>query len=187
MEMARKRIYDIGWFFCLPLLLLLQSCSNDASVDAVILPATITSTGCTFQGATVVGPIQLNGGNAWCQTVGPIQFHVQRSADDTTPVGNADVRIDIGNSVGDGTLLLNSEGTACFNGDSIPLAPPVPAGCLSQTVQTDKFGVVSFQVRTTPIEGCDGATSDITSSTFATVTISNSQATWQMDSTIKCS
>ncbi|MBI3596136.1 MAG: hypothetical protein HY203_03165 [Nitrospirae bacterium] len=179
--MARKR-YDIGWLFCL--ILLLQSCGNDASFDAVVEPATQTSTGCTFTAITVTGPI---GGATpvYCQTVGPVQFHVQRSADDTTPVGDANVRIDIGNSVGDGVLLLNSTGTACFNGGD-PTASPPPSGCLSLDTKTDKFGVVSFQVRTTPIEGCDGATTDITSSTFARVTISNSSGNWQMDNTIKC-
>ncbi|HET6466395.1 MAG TPA: hypothetical protein VFH55_12370, partial [Nitrospiria bacterium] len=87
--MARKR-YDIGCLLCLLcLILILQSCSNDASVDAVILPADQTSTGCSFDGVVNPSPATFA-----CQTTGPIQFHVQRSADDTTPVGDADVRID---------------------------------------------------------------------------------------------
>jgi len=177
--MARKRYYEMGWLFCLPLLLLLQSCgSNDGSFNAIILPAPQTSTGCSFDGTG--GAVSFPG----CQTVGPIQFHVQRTADDTTPVGDAEVRIDIGNSVGDIVFLMNSEGTACFHG-SAP-AIPKPSDCQSLTAKTDKFGVIKFQVLTAPIAGCTG-TNDITSSSFATVTISNSQATWQMDSTVKCS
>jgi len=173
--MASKR-FDIGWLLCL--VLFLPSCGNDASVDAVVSPATQTSAGCTFNAVGTVGPI------GSCQTVGPVQFHVQRSADDATPVGDANIRIDIGNSVGDGVLLLNSTGTACFNGGN----PAVPdADCFSLETRTDKFGNVSFQVLTSPIEGCDGATQDITSSTFARVTISNSSGNWQMDTSIKCS
>jgi len=182
--MARKR-YEVGWLFCL--ILILQSCGNDASFDAVILPETQTSTGCTFTGTGVTGPIlDLSSNPVYCQTVGAVQFHVQRTATDTTPVGDADVRIDIGNSVGDGVLLLNSDGTACFNGGD-PTAIPTPSDCLSLDTKTDKFGVISFKVRTTPINGCGAGTSNITSSTFVQVTISNSHATWQMDNTITCS
>lgn len=178
--MARRR-YDIVWL--LGLILFLQSCGNDASVDAVVSPSTQTSAGCTFNAQAVVGPIG-GGTPVWCQTVGPVQFHVQRSADDTTPVGDANIRIDIGNSVGDGVLLLNSTGTACFNGGDLTVPD---ADCFSLDTKTDKFGNVSFQIRTTPIEGCDGVTTDITSSTFARVTISNSSGNWQMDNTITCS
>ena len=176
--MARKR-YDIGCLLCLLcLILILQCCSNDASVDAVILPADQTSTGCSFDGVTNSGPFA-------CQTTGRVQFHVQKSADDTTPVGDADVRIDIGNDVGDGTLLLDPTGSTCFNGD--PITIPPTQGCLSQSTRTDKFGNVSFQVLTDPMAGCNGATTDITSTTNAQVTISNSHATWEMAHTIKCS
>jgi len=181
--MARKR-YDIGCLLCLLcLILILQSCSNDSSVDAVVLPADQTSTGCTFDGKAFPPPVTFS-----CQTVGPIQFHVQKSADDTTPVGDADIRIDIGNSVGDVAWLLDPTGTTCFNGDPIPnpIALPVPPGCQSQTTRTNKFGVVEFQVLTDPIASCSGTT-DITSTTFAQVTISNSHATWEMPHTITCS
>lgn len=180
MKMAKKRYY-MGWLFCL--ILLLQGCGNDASFDALLLPATATSTGCTFNGKGISGPIGL-----WCQTVGPVQFHVVRSAKDATPVANANVRIDIGNSVGDGVLLLDTTGTTCFNGEPIPdpLVDPIPSGCLSLNTRTDNLGVVEFQVRTNPVNGCGAVTTDITSTTYAQVTIAAASATWQMAHTITC-
>jgi hypothetical protein len=177
MEMARKR-YDIGWLLCL--ILLLQSCGNDASVDAVVSPATQTSAGCTFQGKGVPPTTVLG----FCQTTGSVQFHVQRSADDATPVGDANIRIDIGNSNGNNVLLLDATGTTCYNGGD----PTVPdSDCFSLDTKTDKFGNVAFQVLTGPFFGCDLVTTDIASVTSAKVTISNSAGVWEMDNTIKCS
>lgn len=177
--MAKKRYY-MGGLFCL--ILLLQGCGNDASFDALLLPATATSSGCTFPKGSP-GPFS-------CQTVGPVQFHVVRSANDSTPVANANVRIDIGNSVGDGVLLLDPTGKTCFNGEPIPPDPsvdPIPSGCLSLNTRTDNLGVVQFQVLTDPIKGCGAVITDITSNTYAQVTIAASSATWQMAHTIKCS
>jgi hypothetical protein len=179
MEMARIR-YDIGGLLCL--ILLLQSCGNDASVDAVVSPATQTSTGCTFNAKGVAANVVVG----TCQTTGSVQFHVQRSADDATPVADTNIRIDVGNSNGNVTYLLDSTGTTCFNGDPNPFpALPTP-GCQSQDTKTDKFGNVSFQVFTGPFFGCGALTTDITSITNAKVTISNSAGVWEMENTIKC-
>lgn len=169
---------NIGWLFCL--ILLLESCSNNAPYDAVIVPSDQESAGCEiFAAGTAANAIV-----GACQTTGPVQFQVQRSADDPTPVSNADVRISIGNSAGDGVLLLNETGKYCYNGGD----PTVPdSDCFSLTGKTDKFGTVKFQILTYPIFGCGAVTDDITSSSNVTVSISASQGTWHMDTTVKCS
>ncbi len=173
--MARKPYYIV---LLLVLILLLQNCGNDTSFDAVVV-APADSEGCTFDGTVSPGPFS-------CRTNGPLVFKVEKSSTDTTPVADANVRIDIGNSAGEGVQLLNSAGTACYFGSTIGSGNP---DCFSVETQTDNLGVLQFQVLTGPISGCGGGTTDITGGdTFAQVTTSASFATWKMTSiSVKCS
>ena len=189
--MVRKKYHFV---LLLGLILLSQGCgTNDASFDAVVVgPGDIAAltTGNLAGVGAIDPPIPFS-------STGPLVFKVQRSANDPTPVANANVRIDVGNGSNVITLLLNSSGTSCYSGSnpdtnsdgvlSLAEVLAAPPDCFSVNTQTDNLGVVQFKILGEVVAGCGAGTSAITSFANAQVTSSASFAVSNIPITITCS
>jgi len=187
----------IKWYnfaLLLGLILLVQSCGDDAGFDAVVIgPGDIAE----LETGSLVGVGAIDPTPLLFSSTGPLVFKVQRTTDDPTPVANANVRIDVGSGSNVVAFLMNSSGTACYsggildaNGDGQLSSAEIlaaPSDCFSVNTQTDNLGVVQFKILGAVVAGCGAGTSDITSFANAQVTASASFAVSSMPLTIKCS
>ena len=166
----------------LGLIFLLQSCGgNDASFDAIVVGPEDPGA-CDFAGTPGATTPTF-----FCTTVNALQFKVQKSADDPTPVANANVRIDAGGVNTSGVFLLDPNditNTTCLDGSSISSPGP---GCFSFFTKTNNLGAVPLFRARANIPNCGSSTGDIKATSSATVTISASFATVTQDITVTCS
>jgi hypothetical protein len=183
--MTRKRYYIVLLF---SLVLLFQGCgtTDDTNPDAVVIPPT-APTGVTLTGGA--SPPFLS------TVVSPLLFKVQASATDTTPVADANVRIDIGQSgtspmtpgAGSAFLLDPNDPTysTCIDGTPTSATPP-SLGCTLFFTKTNSLGSVPLFGMRADVANCGSSTTGVTASVSATVTISASSETVTQDITVSC-